>query len=133
MVSRSVDAMGRDPPAELEQHRRLWFWRHHAPDEHVRRPLVGEAPGVLDVDGVRCDVEADDPADRLAGDGHADLVAAAYVMLLRRKHVAMNGLARSAADGSLKVEARERRALVLIVLERQFQQTKVFPPRRLLL
>ena len=64
---------------------------------------------------------------------HADLVAAAHVVLLRREHVAMDGLARRAADGLDEREARQRRALVLVVLERQVEQAEVLPPRGLLL
>ena len=69
----------------------------------------------------------------LPGDGHADLVAAAHVVLLRRELVAMDGFARRAADRLLELEAGQRRALVLVVLERQIEQPEILPPRGLLL
>ena len=61
-----VDAVRRDPAADLEQHARLRPRRHHSPDEDAFGPHVGVAARVLDVDGMRGDVEADDLAERLA-------------------------------------------------------------------
>ena len=133
MRTGGVDAIGRDPPADLEQDGRLRPRRHHAPDEDALGSHVREASRVLDVDRVSGDVEAGDLAERLPGDGYADLVAAAHVVLLRREHVAMDGLARRAAHRLLERKARQRRALVRVILERQIEQAKVFPPRGLLL
>jgi hypothetical protein len=119
MRTRRVDAVRRNPLADLEQHAWLGLRSDVAFHEHAAGPDLGVLAGVLDVECVRADVELLDPADLCAVRWHADVVAAAQVVVLRWERVAVNRPPRRAACGGEKFEARERRALLCVVLEWQ--------------
>jgi len=87
MRARSVDAVRRDPAADLEQHVRLGAGTHVAVHEHALRTLGRVLAVVLNIDRARGDIDAHNLAEVVIVERQASAVAFANVVVLGRDRV----------------------------------------------